>query len=161
MLLAHAALGNVLSSFAASARKASFFSEDELRALRSVVDVILPATDSPAASAADTHYFIDLAIPACASPAAQKAFRDGVADMVNSGFADRSAAGQVAWLQARATADMPLAYEQSFFKLLKDYTLTGYFLSETGATQALAYEPVPGGYWGDLPLAPGQKAWAI
>jgi hypothetical protein len=56
---------------------------------------------------------------------------------------------------------MALAYEQSFFKMLKDYTLTGYFLSETGATQALAYEKIPGGYWGDLPLAPDQKAWAI
>ena len=81
--------------------------------------------------------------------------------MVKSGYAERPAAEQVAWLEARAAADMPLAYEQSFFKLLKDYTLTGYFLSETGATQALAYEAVPGGFWGDLPLAPGQKAWAI
>ena len=56
---------------------------------------------------------------------------------------------------------MPLPYEQSFFKILKDYTLTGYFMSEVGATQALAYEKVPGGYWGDLPLAPNQKAWAL
>ena len=52
-------------------------------------------------------------------------------------------------------------YDQSFFKILKDYTLSGYFLSEIGATQALAYEQVPGGYWGDLPLQPNQKAWAI
>jgi len=27
--------------------------------------------------------------------------------------------------------------------------------------QALAYERVPGGFWGDLPLQPNQKAWAI
>jgi hypothetical protein len=44
--------------------------------LRALVDVILPATDSPAASAADTHYFIDLAIPACAVSAAQKIVRE-------------------------------------------------------------------------------------
>jgi hypothetical protein len=56
---------------------------------------------------------------------------------------------------------MALDYDVSFFKLVKDYTMTGYFLSEIGATQALAYEQVPGGYWGDLPLQPGQKAWAI
>jgi hypothetical protein len=53
-----------------------------------------------------------------------------------------------------ARAAGALDYEQSFFKLLKDYTLTGYFMSEIGATQALAYEAVPGGYRGDLPLAP-------
>jgi len=56
---------------------------------------------------------------------------------------------------------MAAEYDGSFFKILKDYTLTGYFLSEVGATQALAYERVPGGFWGDLPLKPGQKAWAI
>ena len=161
VLLAHAALGNVLAGFAANARKATFFNEEEIRALRTVVDVILPATDSPAASAADTHYFIDLAVPACASPAAQKTFREGLAEMVKAGYADRSPAEQIAWLKSRAAADMPRAYDQSFFKLLKDYTLTGYFLSETGATKALAYEAVPGGYWGDLPLTPDQKAWAI
>jgi hypothetical protein len=56
---------------------------------------------------------------------------------------------------------MDLPYDQSFFKILKDYTLTGYFLSEVGATQALAYERVPGGFQGDLPLKANQKAWAI
>jgi hypothetical protein len=161
VLLGSAALGNVLAAFAASPRKPTFFTTDEMNALRAVVDVILPATDSPAASAADTHHFIDLAIPACAKTAAQKTFRDAVASMVASGFANRPASEQVDWLKARAAADLPLPYDQSFFKILKDYTLTGYFLSEVGATQALAYEKIPGGYWGDVPLAANQKAWAI
>jgi len=39
--------------------------------------------------------------------------------------------------------------------------MTGYFLSEIGATQALAYERIPGGFQGDLELKPNQKAWAI
>ena len=39
VLLAHAALGNVLSAFAAAPRKATFFSEPEMRALQAVVDV--------------------------------------------------------------------------------------------------------------------------
>jgi hypothetical protein len=161
VLLGSAALGDVLIAFAAASRRATFFTEDEMRALRALVDVILPATDSPAASSADTHYFIDLALPACATPAAQETFRDAVADTAKSGFADRPATEQIAWLKARAASDLPLAYEQAFFKILKDYTLTGYFLSEMGATKALAYEKVPGGYWGDVPLAPDQKAWAI
>jgi hypothetical protein len=161
VLLGSAALGNVLAVFAATPRRPTFFNGDEMRALRAVVDVILPATDSPSASAADTHLFIDLAIPACASPAAQATFRAGLASMVEAGYADLPAAEQVGWLKARAVEDLPLAYDVSFFKMLKDYTLSGYFLSETGATQALAYEKIPGGYWGDLPLAPGQKAWAI
>jgi len=154
-----AALGQVLTAFAAAPRKATTFSESEMRTLRALVDTILPATDSPAASAADTHYFIDLAIPACATPAAQKTFRSGLAAF--GGFDQLSADKQVAKLKSRAAADMPLSYDESFFRILKDYTMTGYFLSEIGATQALAYERVPGGFWGDLPLQPNQKAWAI
>jgi gluconate 2-dehydrogenase gamma chain len=159
VLMGHAAFGQVVTAFAASPRKATWLNADEMITLQALVDVILPATDSPAASAADTHYFIDLAIPACANTEAQKTFRAGLAALTR--FASLAPAEQVAALKARAVADMPLAYDQSFFKILKDYTLCGYFLSETGATQALAYERVPGGFQGDLPLAANQKAWAI
>ena len=48
-----------------------------------------------------------------------------------------------------------------FFNMLKDLTLTGYFTSEIGATQALEYVAVPGRYDGCVPLKPGQKAWAL
>ena len=44
--------------------------------------------------------------------------------------------------------------------LLRELTLLGYFTSEIGATQAMAYEAVPGGYRGCVDLKPGQKAWA-
>ena len=161
VLLGSVALGRALEAFAAaSPRKPTFFTGPELTTLRALVDVVLPATDSPAASAADTHYFIDIAIPACAAPAAQKVFREGL-HALGHGYAGFAPDKQVTLLRARAEKDMPLPYDQSFFKILKDYTLTGYFLSEVGATQALAYERVPGGYQGDLPLAPNQKAWAI
>jgi hypothetical protein len=161
VLLAHAALGQALVAFAATPRKANYFTGEEMHELRALVDVILPATDSPAASAADTHYFIDSAIPRCATPAAQSTFRAGLAELVRAKFAGLDEAAQVAWVKARATRDMPLAYDESFFKIAKDYTLTGYFLSETGATRALAYDKIPGGFWGDLPLEPGQKAWVL
>jgi hypothetical protein len=157
--MGHAALGQVMTAFAAAPGKASFFNETEMRNLRALVDVILPETDSPAASAAGTHYFIDLAIPACATPAAQKTFRAGLKDF--GGFARLSPAKQVDMLKARAAKDLPLAYDESFFKILKDYTMTGYFLSEVGATQALAYDKIPGGFQGDLPLQPNQKAWTL
>lgn len=161
VLLAHAALGQAMTVFAATPRKAGHFDETEMREIRALVDVILPATDSPAASAADTHFFIDSAIPLCATAAAQATFRSGLADLVREAFSSMSPAAQVDWLRARAARDVALPYDQAFFKIAKDYTLTGYFLSETGATQALAYDKIPGGYWGDLPLAPNQKAWVL
>jgi Gluconate 2-dehydrogenase subunit 3 len=159
VLMGHAALGQVMTAFAAAPHKATFFNETEMRNLRALVDVILPETDSPAASAADTHYFIDLAIPACATPDAQKTFRAGLRDL--AGYSKLTPDAQVAKLKARAQKDIDLPYDTSFFRILKDYTLTGYFLSEVGATKALAYDKIPGGFQGDLPLQPNQKAWTL
>jgi hypothetical protein len=159
MVLGHAALGNVMTAFAAAPTRPTFFSEAELETVRLLVDLILPETDSPSASAAGTHYFLDLALPACATPKAQHTFREGLKSF--AGIDSWSPQRRVAALTDRANADQALEYDASFFKILKDFTLSGYFLSEIGATRALAYERVPGGFQGDVPLAPGQKAWAI
>lgn len=166
VVMAHAAFPQVLAAFLAGSddrqsRTPGLFTPGEMRTLAVLVDLILPATDSPAASAADTHWFIDLALGACGTPAQQASMRSGLRDLDAAGFATLDTAGQTKLLQGRAVADVALPYDQSFFRILKDYTLTGYFHSEIGATQALAYEKIPGGYQGDLPLGPNQKAWAI
>ena len=50
----------------------------------------------------------------------------------------------------------------SFFLLLKELTLLGFFASEPGATEVLNYDPVPGGYTGCAPLEEvGGKTWAM
>ena len=81
VLMGHAAFGQVMTSFAATPRMATFFAEPKMLTLRALVDVILPATDSPAASAADTHYFIDIAMPVCASSVARNTFREGLSSL--------------------------------------------------------------------------------
>ncbi|GAB4026501.1 gluconate 2-dehydrogenase subunit 3 family protein [Spirosoma gilvum] len=64
---------------------------------------------------------------------------------------------------SQADLQMPNAKKRytPFYSILKDLTLTGYFTSEIGCTQALEYVPVPGRYDGCVTLKPGQKAWAI
>lgn len=47
----------------------------------------------------------------------------------------------------------------SFFTTLKRFTVLGYCTSKAGATQALAYDYVPGKFE-NTPLGPGQRAWA-
>jgi hypothetical protein len=167
-LMAHAAFPQVVGIFLAGSpstaqakRTLAFFTPSELDTVRVLVDLILPETDSPAASAADTHGFIDLAASACATPLQQKTLRAGLAELVAAGFATRTEPERVLLLTQRAAADAKLDYDASFFKILKDYTMVGYFHSEIGATQALAYERVPGGYQGDVPLTAQQKAWAL
>jgi hypothetical protein len=168
-LMAHASFPRVLAAFlagsttqaSASPAKPTFFTEADMERVTLLVDMILPATDSPAASEARTHEFIDAALRACATSKQQSTFRAGLAALVADGFDKANANERVALLQRRAAKDVALPYDDSFFKILKDYTLTGYFHSEIGATRALAYERVPGGYQGDIALTAEQKAWAI
>lgn len=47
-----------------------------------------------------------------------------------------------------------------YFTMIKQLTLTGYFTSKPGATQALRYIAVPGKYEGCIPYNKGDKAWA-
>ncbi len=168
VLMAHASFPQALAAFLAGCAtepanrpEPAFFSRADMNRLAVLVDLILPPTDSPAATTARTHHFIDAAMSACATESQQSTFRAGLAALVAEGFDTMADHERIASLQRRAAADITLPYDKSFFKILKDYTLTGYFHSEMGATQALAYERVPGGYQGDIALAPGQKAWAI
>jgi hypothetical protein len=168
-LMAHAAFPQVLTAFLAgcataastNAPKAVFLSQVDMDRVLALVDLILPATDSPSASEARTHEFIDAALNACATSKQQATFRAGLAALAVDGFDKADTPQRIALLKQRASKDIALPYDDSFFKILKDYTLTGYFHSEIGATKALAYERVPGGYQGDIALAAQPKAWAI
>ncbi|MET0535497.1 MAG: gluconate 2-dehydrogenase subunit 3 family protein [Steroidobacter sp.] len=164
-LMAHAAFPQVLAAFLANGANAQanrfFASPSDTNRVTLLVDLILPATDSPSASEARTHEFIDAALNACATTKQQSTFRAGLAALAADGFDNMQTSERIALLQRRAKADISLPYDESFFKILKDYTLTGYFHSEIGATKALAYERVPGGYQGDIQLVATQKAWAI
>jgi len=48
-----------------------------------------------------------------------------------------------------------------FFHMFKQLTLTGFFTSEVGMTQALRYEKIPGRYDGNYPYKKGDRAWAV
>ncbi len=47
-----------------------------------------------------------------------------------------------------------------WFTMFKQITLTGFFNSEMGCTQALRYVKIPGKYIGDLPYKKGDKAFS-
>lgn len=119
-------------------------------ALADAVDTILPATSTPGAKAARVHVFVDLVLSKCVAAADQKRLLAAI-DALGSAFVTATPAARQKALEAM---------DKDAFALLKELTVLGYFSSEIGATQALAYDKVPGGYWGNLPLKPGQKSWA-
>jgi hypothetical protein len=118
--------------------------------LADVLETILPETDTPGARAARVHVFVDLALARCVATPQQQTVVAAI-DGLGPGFLTMSASDRHRAVE-RMNADA--------LALLRELTLLGYFTSEIGATQALAYEAVPGGYRGCVDLKPGQKAWA-
>jgi hypothetical protein len=137
--------------------------------LEALVDTILPATDTPGARQARVQVFVDLALRDCYTPAEQQRFVAGLEALADECQArhgrpfEACSPEQRHELLARLDAASyapDTGARGSFVRILKDLTLVGFFTSKIGATQVLAYEAVPGGYRGCLPLRPGQKGWA-
>jgi hypothetical protein len=151
----------------------SYLNAEQDKLVKVLADLIIPATeDSPAANAALVNRFIDQILPSCYTKADQDAFLKGLAALeetakskTKGAFVKASEADQIAMLQELDEAAMQHRKAgnpgQPFFTMLKELVLTGYFTAEVGATQALAYVHVPGGYQGCFTMEPGQKTWAI
>jgi Gluconate 2-dehydrogenase subunit 3 len=135
---------------------------DRRRLLAEVAETIIPTTDTPGAKAAGAEQFVIRVMRDCYRQEEQEKFYAGLAELDadcqtahGKGFAESDASARQDALAAAAKKNAP------FFKVLRELTVAGYFTSEIGATQALEYLPIPGRFEGDLPMKPGQKAWAM
>ena len=122
--------------------------------LAEVADVIIPTTDTPGAKAAGVEQFIIRVMRDCYVMAEQETFYGGLAKLNADSMASNGGKGFVEADQAgrKAALEVTVKNNKAFFKVLKQLTITGYFTSEIGATQALAYLPIPGQFLGDLPM---------
>ena len=142
---------------------------DKLVLLAEMADTIIPDTDSPGAKAAQVQEYIAVVVQDCFPPERRDAFwRDlAAADdqckaLNGKGFVDCDAVQRTAFfnqLQQEAKEKPSFQQSPSFWITLKDLTLNGYFTSEIGATQALAYDPIPGGWIPDMKIDENTKAW--
>ncbi|MFN4146907.1 MAG: gluconate 2-dehydrogenase subunit 3 family protein [Runella sp.] len=130
--------------------------------LAELADVIIPTTSTPGAKAAGVEKFIVRVMRDCYPKAEQEKFYEGLTQLNNEvrqkfgkSFMELSTEQKNQAVKDLTTSNKP------FFLRAKELTVTGYFTSEIGATQALAYVAVPGRFEGCVPLKPGQKAWAI
>jgi hypothetical protein len=137
-------------------------SRDLQNLLTEAADTIIPTTDTPGAKAAGAEQFIMRVLRDCYVREEQEKFYAGLAQLDaesrrlhQQGFVELDATGRQELLRQAAAGD------KAFFLLLKHLTVAGYFCSEIGATKALEYLPIPGRFEGDLPMQPGQKAWAL
>src|SRR6266581_4508110 len=125
-----------------------------------IAEMIIPATDTPGARAAQVHRFIDVLLAEWAPDDDRKQFLEGLADVdararaasaadfLGATEAQRStiltALDAEAQERRKAKGDAPPA----FVERMKFLTVYGYCTSEVGATAELHYEVIPGSYSG-------------
>ena len=144
---------------------------DQVELLGTLVDVIIPATDTPGAKDAGVPVFIDKLLHDWVESEDRARFLTGLAAIDQDtqethgvAFRDANSAQQNAILnrldqeaiQARQEGADPLP----FFATLKEWTVVGYYTSEIGATEELQWLAAPGRYDADLPLEEVGRTWA-
>ncbi|WP_202840367.1 gluconate 2-dehydrogenase subunit 3 family protein [Luteimonas saliphila] len=152
------------------------FTAEDIALLDEIAEAIIPRTDTPGAKDAEVGAFMARFVTDCYTPEDQAAFRAGLADL------DRRADGSFMALPPAARLQMLTALDREAveqarrawvaadgsgsgsgvhpFTMIKQLVLFSFFTSKVGATEVLRYDPVPGGYDGDLPYEPGTPAWA-
>jgi len=160
----------------------SKFDASELRRYKQTIDhlaeTIIPETETPGAMRAQVGDFIIRMISDCSSPKVQYNFLRGVKQVEDHcqrkygrHYAQCTADDRISVLERferNAVSRFAILnkvnnkiFGTPFIVQLKALTVEGYCTSELGATKALAYDPIPVHYLGCMPLAPGQKTWAI
>jgi glucoside 3-dehydrogenase (cytochrome c) hitch-hiker subunit len=147
-----------------------------------MIDVIIPATDTPGAKAARVNEFMDVILTDWALEEERARFLKGLNEvdeksnvLFGKKFIDATNVQQSALLQAlddsvdwqhgpvaakvENPVDAPfLELQGEFFRSFKRMTIHGYYTSEIGQTQELKREIIPGAYHGCAPVTPEKKA---
>lgn len=162
-----AAAFNYQAKSNSSASAGQLFSKLQMKILHDICDVVLPKTDTPSAAELDVHGFVDHQLSVCYDSVEQ----DGViaiVDKINTisikslsqGYIDLSSSQQKALLESLEKMTSGFNVEdKAHFKFLKSLIVFGYFTTEVGATQALNYQAVPGGFKGSVPYSTLKKSW--
>ena len=137
------------------------FSGETRELVKVIAELIIPETDTPGAIEAGVPAFIELMVTDWLDDDGRRAFFSGLESLEvycsnqhRHSFLDCSAEQRTQALQHAERED------SAFFARIKQLTVVGYYTSEIGATQELRYNPTPGRYDGDYPLAKVGRQWS-
>lgn len=145
----------------------AFLSGDQLKAVEAIVDRIIPPTETPGAKELGVGRFVDQMLAEYYLETGQQRFLKGLEEMetlaqntFQTDTAACSAEQQDELLTTMAERSVTES-EPSFFTMIKELTVLGFFTTEVGATEVIQYELTPGGFTGCAPLEEvGGKTWA-
>ena len=142
------------------------FTAEDVKALDTLSELIIPTTDTPGASAAKVNQYMVSYCQDVGSEWEQKAVKNVVnhfhafAKSASKKVTEMDSAKLFAELEkldaADERVDENLGVDFNFFKGL---VIAGYYTSEIGATKELKYNAIPGGYR-PIKLSEVGRAWA-
>lgn len=140
-----------------------FFDEEQFALVRQLVDIILPKTDSPAASEVKVHQIMDQFLGEVYTKKEQAAYQEQFITfkeyLDKQNFAKQDAAQQLGILKQIDGSNETV---QQTFLQLKQQTIAYYLTTEEIGMNYLNYLPVPGEYEACISLEEaGGKAWAL
>lgn len=142
--------------------KAEFFGDREMEMIKLIADIIIPDTDTPGASKAGVHLYIDHMAGSWMT-GEETALLTKCLDDINSGAQQRHGASFTELDQAAQVAIVQVLDdergENKAYDMLKSYIVVGYYTSEIGATQELLYDPIPGPHR-EIPFSEVGRVWA-
>lgn len=132
---------------------------DYVALLGEITETIIPETDTPGAKTAGVHLYIDSSVEHFTEDE-EKMFKEAL-DLIKEGngtpFMKMSSEEREAFLLSIAEQEG----DMNPFQVLKEMTLYAFFTSEAGATEVLAFDPIPGAYRPCIDLNEVGKAWAL
>jgi Gluconate 2-dehydrogenase subunit 3 len=129
--------------------------------LDALCDVLIPDTDTPGARKAGVAAFVRLAAQhgiAGASPSDLANFKALLNRNGTRSFDQLTPSEQLDLLVPIDARDATNGAAE--WARIKKLILMGYYTSETGASQELQYQLVPGRFDPDVPVHPGDRAWS-
>lgn len=140
-----------------------------------IAERIIPQTDTPGAAAARVNEFIDLIVNDWFSTSEKQAFFNGMeaalaycSERYKKDFVTCSDTEQTTLLvelenefraDGKNSAINNASPRAEFLNTMKQFTLIGYYTSETGASEELRVPPM-GQYLGNEPFDENSRAWA-
>jgi hypothetical protein len=152
-------------------------SEADVPLLNGIAETILPSTEeAPGAKAANVGEYMVLMYHDCMKPQHQALFLGGLneidarsANTFNNAFSEAGNNEKLQLLETLQAEAITYHLTQQgvdeavphFFDILKGLTISGYFSSEIGMTQARNYLPVPGKFEACIPYNKADRPWAM
>ena len=109
----------------------------QFKLLSTLVDMIIPTTDTPGAAAVGVDRLIDEDIAGDIKPQPKHVLLQGLSRLDESGFGDLVEADRVKLLQEYSEAS---GERGEFFQTLKGLTVDYYYSTEVGLTDELGYQ---------------------